>query len=67
MLLYFDNEVVLILKMPPSAAFMESMLIFPRCAVILGYQEDKGSIDGQGCLMFLPVAAEILLAHKKLR
>lgn len=27
-------------------------------------QEEKGSIDGQGCLVFLPVAAEILLAHK---
>jgi hypothetical protein len=35
--------------------------------VYIYYQEEKGSIDGQGCLMFLPVAAEILLAHKKLR
>jgi hypothetical protein len=29
-------------------------------------QEEKDSTDGQGCLIFLPVAAEILLVHKKL-
>jgi hypothetical protein len=34
--------------------------------IYIYFLEERGSTDEQGCLVFLPVAAEILLAQQKL-